>query len=702
MAELWKDGFDHYGTSTAGGTAMLEGAWAQISGSAGPAIPAFGARTGTYSLEAPANALYRRIYGADVATTIISFAFATTSLPATEGACFLEIRDNTNTPFVGLSLSTTGVITARTGTFLPGTSIGATASPVITASTWHHLEIKCGVTAETFTLKVDGTTVLSLSGLSFSPTTASQIALRGPHAASSVWFDDLIVRDDSGTRNNDFMGDLRIATLYPDSDEAAQGWTPRYRAKYGAGILDNRTSNSGVSAVDATALRLGNATYTLEGFFRFYELPTTTDKAVLLGKWTETGNLREWQLYKAGPDLNSGRLVFRVSTDGSAATTIHEHPWEPELHRWYHVAVVRDGTDSMLFIDGVMQGTVKTDSNTYFGGAATQVIGAQMSSTTAIVTGTFFDGFIDEVRLTNGVARYTTDFTPPSAIFGRNVGADADFASVTVLAGFDSSIADESSFARTLTARGSAVRFAVDDGDDAYQTINQSVPRDDTFIEAAHRTATGTFQLDDTPSNNETVVLGATTYTFKTALSPAANEVLSGADADESLENLVAAITAGAGSGTLYGGGTTANASATAEKLPDEQILARALSAGAAGNTIASTETCVDGAWLQGATLEGGEDIPSESEFGFQPLTQEATVVRSVSLVYRAYKSSSGTCDVQVSMVDAADAVDLGTENALSTNPIYYEDVFDEDPTTGSGLTPSFVSGMKARVDRTN
>jgi len=66
------------------------------------------------------------------------------------------------------------------------------------------------------------------------------------------------------------------------------------------------------------------------------------------------------------------------------------------------------------------------------------------------------------------------------------------------------------------------------------------------------------------PSVDETVTIGATTYTWKSTVSTTANQVKIGTDFRDSMANLVAAINAGTGSGTLYGSSTTANASCTA------------------------------------------------------------------------------------------------------------------------------------------
>lgn len=74
----------------------------------------------------------------------------------------------------------------------------------------------------------------------------------------------------------------------------------------------------------------------------------------------------------------------------------------------------------------------------------------------------------------------------------------------------------------------------------------------------------GSIRFDSNPSNNDTLTigLGATTqvYTFKTTLTPAANEVLIGGTAADTADNLKRAINDDGVAGTNYGTGTSANA----------------------------------------------------------------------------------------------------------------------------------------------
>lgn len=86
---------------------------------------------------------------------------------------------------------------------------------------------------------------------------------------------------------------------------------------------------------------------------------------------------------------------------------------------------------------------------------------------------------------------------------------------------------------------------------------------------AAYRTAyaSGTLTLAGQPANNDTFTLDGRVYTFKSALSGGGNtpyEVLIGATIEATVDNIVAAVNAGDGAGTLYGSGSLRAATATA------------------------------------------------------------------------------------------------------------------------------------------
>jgi uncharacterized protein YheU (UPF0270 family) len=99
---------------------------------------------------------------------------------------------------------------------------------------------------------------------------------------------------------------------------------------------------------------------------------------------------------------------------------------------------------------------------------------------------------------------------------------------------------------------------------------------------------------------------GATTLTGGEG-ERAANDVLIGASASDTLDNLIAAINKAAGEGTTYGNGTVANPSATAAAGEGDTMLVTAKVKGVSGDSIAIAEDLADGSWADDATfLSGG------------------------------------------------------------------------------------------------
>lgn len=116
---------------------------------------------------------------------------------------------------------------------------------------------------------------------------------------------------------------------------------------------------------------------------------------------------------------------------------------------------------------------------------------------------------------------------------------------------------------------------------------------------------TGTLTLTDNAVEDETVTIGTKVYTWRETVSTTANQVLIGATASDSLDNLIAAIngTNDAGqSGTLYGSATVAHTQVAAAAGASDTMDVTALDtiSNAVGTLIATTETMTAGSW--GAT----------------------------------------------------------------------------------------------------
>lgn len=109
------------------------------------------------------------------------------------------------------------------------------------------------------------------------------------------------------------------------------------------------------------------------------------------------------------------------------------------------------------------------------------------------------------------------------------------------------------------------------------------------------------------PADGDTVTIDTRTYTFKTTLTGAANEILIGGSAANALTNLKSAISGTGTPGTDYGTGTTAHATVDAGTLTATTLALAAKTIGVAGNSYASTETSAHLSF-GGVTFSGGAD----------------------------------------------------------------------------------------------
>lgn len=132
---------------------------------------------------------------------------------------------------------------------------------------------------------------------------------------------------------------------------------------------------------------------------------------------------------------------------------------------------------------------------------------------------------------------------------------------------------------------------------------------------AALTAATGVLTLTANAGNAETVTIGGKVYTFQTVLTNVDGNVLIGATASASIDNLIAAINLGAGAGTTYAAATTLHPSVSASAGAGDTMDVKAKTPGAAGNSIATTETLANGSF-GAATLTGGSDELRGMSFG--------------------------------------------------------------------------------------
>lgn len=262
MALLWCDGFDHYGT-TAGN--LTEGVWAEVS--SGYGLSAVNPRTGLRCINFNASTTtprrMRRVLGGAKTTVGIACAIYMSNLPIVNNSYVLmDFRDAANAVQISIVVQSTGTISAIRGV-ASGTILGTSASPVITAEAYQHVEtlVFFSQTVGTVEVRVNGVTVLSLSGqdtVASSLIECSQVAFSlGPNVTTAAPdvvsdLDDVFTYDNAGSFNNTFIGDRRVLTLLPDADTIQADWTPVGSAT-GFGAIDENTPDGDTTYITAGA-----------------------------------------------------------------------------------------------------------------------------------------------------------------------------------------------------------------------------------------------------------------------------------------------------------------------------------------------------------------------------------------------------------------------------------------------------------------
>lgn len=170
--------------------------------------------------------------------------------------------------------------------------------------------------------------------------------------------------------------------------------------KFGSASL-YLNGSSYISTPYNTDLTLGNGDFTLETFlystdasatFKNIYCPNYASAPSFVFRLTSTHNLN-----------------FGVSDDGMGFNLYMTASTPISLSTWHHAAITRSGNDWKIFLDGQIVAST-TLAITPFTLSTDYIFGMRNGAQ-------YFTGYIDEFRFTKGVARYTSNFTPPLAEF---------------------------------------------------------------------------------------------------------------------------------------------------------------------------------------------------------------------------------------------------------------------------------------------
>lgn len=147
---------------------------------------------------------------------------------------------------------------------------------------------------------------------------------------------------------------------------------------------------------------MGSGNYTIElwvnvsSFTDYGTFVTTYNGSAAAGTWFFRlySTTQQWQWQNGSNGSAPNFKAYNSSTNLTSGT-------------WHHLAVVRSSGVVTLYQDGVNVG----------GGTDIETLVAPNFTVGRAVNGYEFNGYIDDLRVTKGIARYTANFTAPTAAF---------------------------------------------------------------------------------------------------------------------------------------------------------------------------------------------------------------------------------------------------------------------------------------------
>ena len=181
-------------------------------------------------------------------------------------------------------------------------------------------------------------------------------------------------------------------------------------AKFGSSSLLLDGTGDYVSFPDNVNYELGGTMASVDFTAEAWVYLNTSGTSIytIFSKRPTSGNATEWQLA-----VSNGNIVFTAwRTGGIAEINIVTTLTIPRFG-WCHIAVMRQGSDFYVFLDGEPVGNA-TAVNAITTSSNPLAIGRDRAF------GRFWLGWIDEVRISREAFYPTTGFIPPTAAFPRS------------------------------------------------------------------------------------------------------------------------------------------------------------------------------------------------------------------------------------------------------------------------------------------
>ena len=292
----------------------------------------------------------------------------------------------------------------------------AITGPTITVNTWNHLAL----------VRASGTTKLYINGTQ----SGSSYADSNVYITSPMYIGTTV----AGYSWLGYIADFRVvkgtavyttAFTPPTVPLTAIANTSLLTLQYNggannSGIIDNSNFNNIITRNGNTSQGTFSP-YIVTGWSNYFD--GSGDYLTLTGSsigssnytveaWIWPTSLTAFSIFSLGTSDTTGNMIFHVASDGSInlyadnTSRLLSSAGLIKANQWQHVALVRNGTTSTIYVNGV---SAASSTNTYTSTSTAYQICAGYGGLNTPIT-----GYISNLRVVNGTAVYTSAFTPPT------------------------------------------------------------------------------------------------------------------------------------------------------------------------------------------------------------------------------------------------------------------------------------------------
>ena len=197
---------------------------------------------------------------------------------------------------------------------------------------------------------------------------------------------------DEGTSFIDSEDSAKTVT----ANSGAKTKTDQFKFPTASGYFDG--SSAFLSVADSTDWDFGTGDFTIDFWAR---MSSITNERVFcdVGDSQTNGVMIR---FDEGPPKE---LIVEIDDDN------HHTSWSPSVNTWYHIEVARSGTSCYTFISGSQNSATFSENANITGSTDGVRIGRKHGA------GDYFHGWIDEFRISKGIARHTSNFVPRGSAY---------------------------------------------------------------------------------------------------------------------------------------------------------------------------------------------------------------------------------------------------------------------------------------------